>query len=59
MALTANEKADLREYVLERACSEYRSGKPCVQRDPRSEMIGERHAGCVKAEEMLALVEKA
>lgn len=59
MALTAEEKDELRGYILERACGEYRRGQPCVQRDPDTDMIGEKHAGCVRAEEMLAIVDGA
>ena len=58
MALTAAEKDRLSEYVLERACAQYRKGEPCIQRN-NSPMVGPFHAGCVKAEEMLALVAKA
>jgi hypothetical protein len=58
MALTMDEKQDLKEYVLERTCSEYRRGQPCVQRS-NSPMVGPMHAGCLKAEAMLALVDKA
>lgn len=58
MPLTTQEKDELREYVLLRTCVEYRNAKPCVQRND-SEMIGDRHAGCVKAEAMLALIDKA
>ena len=59
MPLTASEKEELRLYVLERACNEFRRGEPCVLRDDKTEMIGNMHAGCARAQEMLGLVAKA
>ena len=59
MPLTATEKEELRQYVLERACNEFRRGEPCILRDDKTEMIGDMHAGCVPAEAMLALVARA
>jgi hypothetical protein len=59
MPLSAMEKEELRQYVLERACNEFRRGEPCVLRDDKTEMVGSLHAGCARAQAMLALVAKA
>jgi hypothetical protein len=59
MPLTASEKEELHAYVMERACNEFRRGEPCVLRDDKTEMIGNMHAGCVRAQAMLDLVDKA
>ena len=59
MALTNAEKSTLTQYVLARACEEFRQQKPCVQRDPKTTMVGAMHAGCLEVQQMLALVAKA
>lgn len=59
MPLSPAEKEELRGYILGRACAEFRRGQPCLQRKTDAEMIGERHASCVRVEQMLALVAKA
>jgi hypothetical protein len=59
MPLTRAEKNDLRDYVLARACEEYRQGRPCIQRKPATAMIGTLHAGCDEVRRMLLLVNRA
>jgi hypothetical protein len=59
MPLTVTEKEELRQYVLERACNEFRRDEPCVLRDDKTEMVGNMHAGCARVQEMLVLVAKA
>jgi len=58
MSLTASEKDELREYILGRACGEFRRGEPCVQRN-NSAMVGDAHAACAQVQEMLDLVNRA
>jgi hypothetical protein len=38
MPLTLLEKSDLDDYVMRRACEEFRSGKPCVKRDENTKL---------------------
>ena len=59
MTITAQEKSDLEDYVLLRACSEFRSGQPCVQRKADSKMIGNMHEGCVTADQMRSIIRRA
>ena len=57
MALNASEVHDLREFVLSKACLEYRNGAPCVQRGS-TPMIGSMHEPCYRVEQMLDLVDR-
>jgi hypothetical protein len=58
--ITETERQELITYIETRMCQEARSGKPCMDgpaggRVPRSEP----HPGCVKASEMISIVERA
>ena len=59
MAITAAERDLLRDYALDRACEEFRQGKPCVQRKPDTKMSGALHSGCAYAAEMIEIIDRA
>jgi hypothetical protein len=58
VTMTNQEKDELKNYILNRTCSEHRRGKPCIDRN-NSKMIGDLHAGCHYAERLLTLVDAA
>lgn len=59
MALTDSEKAELRAYIADRTCDEWKAGERCKKRKDKTKMIGDKHEGCFNAERMLLLVDKA
>jgi hypothetical protein len=59
VALTADEKAELKTWVLGKSCEEYRRCDPCVKRKPTTRMIGDMHEGCYWVGHILQLVEAA
>ncbi len=59
MALTADEKDDLRTYIRQRMCRDAQAGDDCIEREGKGEVVDGRHPACGLAEEMIVLVDKA
>ena len=55
--LTAAEHQDLHDFVLSKACAEFRAGLACIRRND-SKMIGRKHAACDEVDQALSLVAK-
>lgn len=60
MPITEGERQELIAYIEGRMCHEYRSGQPCMDGPAggRTERAGP-HPACVKAAEMIEIVERA
>jgi hypothetical protein len=56
MAITASEQQELHDWVLSKGCSEFRAGRPCIQRG-NTPMAGDMHAPCFDVERMLEIVD--
>lgn len=59
MPLTDAEKAELKRWVLSKACDEYRRGEACVQRKDSTRMIGDMREGCYWDGHILELSDNA
>jgi hypothetical protein len=56
MAITASEQQELHDWILLRGCSEFRTGRPCVQRG-NTPMVGDMHKPCAEVVRMLEIVD--
>ena len=57
--ITADERQDLIDYIESRMCEEARRGEPCIDRQGKKNLIGDRHPACLEAQRMIEIAGKA
>jgi hypothetical protein len=57
--ISDEERGDLVGYIEERKCAEARRGEPCIDRQGKGDLVGDRHPGCLEAERMIEIAQRA
>lgn len=53
------ERQNLVDYIAGRMCAEARRDEPCIDRQGKGDLIGERHPACLEAEQMIEIAQRA
>jgi hypothetical protein len=53
------ERQGLLDYIAGRMCAEARRNEPCIDRQGKGDLIGERHPACLEAEQIFEIARRA
>ena len=57
--ITTEKRKELIDYIEARMCLEARRAEPCIDRQGKDDLIGDRHPGCFEAERMIEIARRA